>query len=86
MAAIGKVIVETAALERVIGVQAVAFTAFNCIVGAGIFGLPALVAAVLGPAAILAYLICLILIACVGQRWLGLSEQPRGLVKWTASW
>ncbi|CAN5424283.1 APC family permease [soil metagenome] len=54
------------ALKRVIGVGGVAFTSFNTIVGAGIFGLPALVAAVLGPAAILAYLLCAGLIALVG--------------------
>ncbi|CAN5188150.1 APC family permease [soil metagenome] len=53
-------------LRRVIGVGGVAFTSFNTIVGAGIFGLPALVAAVLGPAAILAYLLCAGLIALVG--------------------
>jgi hypothetical protein len=38
-------------LPRVIGVSGVAFTAFNCIVGVGIFGLPGLVAGVLGSAA-----------------------------------
>ncbi|OJU09953.1 MAG: hypothetical protein BGN86_01625 [Caulobacterales bacterium 68-7] len=51
---------------RVIGVAGVAFTAFNCIVGVGIFGLPGLVAGVLGPAAIVAYLACGILVALVG--------------------
>jgi amino acid transporter len=51
---------------RVIGVAGVAFTSFNCIVGVGIFGLPGLVAAVLGPAAILAYAACLVLVALVG--------------------
>ncbi|CAN5385100.1 APC family permease [soil metagenome] len=53
-------------LRRVIGVRGVAFTSFNCIIGAGIFGLPALVAAVLGPAAIVAYLVCALLIGLVG--------------------
>jgi basic amino acid/polyamine antiporter, APA family len=52
-------------LTRVIGVPGVAFTAFNCVVGVGIFGLPGLIAAVLGPAAILAYLVCLVLIGLV---------------------
>jgi APA family basic amino acid/polyamine antiporter len=52
-------------LARVIGVPGVAFTAFNCVVGVGIFGLPGLIAAVLGPAAILAYLVCLVLIGLV---------------------
>lgn len=49
-----------------IGVAGVAFTSFNCIVGVGIFGLPGLVAGVLGPAAILAYAVCLALVAFVG--------------------
>jgi len=55
-----------AALERVIGVGGVAFTAFNCIVGVGIFGLPALVAGVLGAASIVAYAACLVLVALLG--------------------
>lgn len=55
-----------APLKRVIGVGGVAFTGFNCVVGAGIFGLPALVAAVLGPAAIAAYLVCILLVGLVG--------------------
>lgn len=53
-------------LQRVVGVGGVAFTTFNCIVGVGIFALPALVAGVLGAAAILAYGICLVLIGLVG--------------------
>lgn len=53
-------------LDRVVGVPGVAFTAFNCIVGVGIFSLPGLVAGVLGPAAIVAYLVCALLIALVG--------------------
>ena len=52
-------------LPRVIGVPGVAFTAFNCVVGVGIFGLPGLVAAVLGPSAILAYLVCLLLFGLI---------------------
>ena len=44
-------------LGRVVGVSGVAFTAFNCIVGVGIFSLPGLVAGVLGPAAIIAYFV-----------------------------
>ena len=54
------------ALQRVVGVSGVAFSSFNCIVGSGIFGLPALAAAVLGPAAILAYLVCVVLVGLVG--------------------
>ncbi len=53
-------------LKRVIGVGGLAFSSFNTIVGTGIFGLPALAAALLGPAAILAYLVCVVLIGLVG--------------------
>lgn len=53
-------------LQRVIGTSPLAATALNCIVGSGIFGLPGLAAAMLGPAAILAYVICAVLIALVG--------------------
>ena len=53
-------------LKRVIGVSELAFAAFNNIVGSGIFGLPALVAALLGPAAIMAYLVCAVLIGLLG--------------------
>ena len=54
------------ALKRVIGAGVLAFSMFNNIVGSGIFGLPALVAALLGPAAILSYLVCAVLIGLVG--------------------
>jgi len=53
-------------LERVIGTGALAATAVNCIVGSGIFGLPGLAAAMLGPAAILAYAVCAVLIGLIG--------------------
>src|SRR2546426_4124745 len=53
-------------LKRVIGVSVLVFSSFNGIVGSGIFGLPALVAALLGPAAILSYLVCAVLISLVG--------------------
>ena len=53
-------------LERVVGTGALAGAAFNCILGAGIFGLPGVVAAILGPAAVLAYLLCVVLIGLVG--------------------
>jgi basic amino acid/polyamine antiporter, APA family len=53
-------------LQRVVGVGGVAFSSFNGIVGSGIFGLPALVAALLGPSAILAYLVCVVLVGLVG--------------------
>lgn len=53
-------------LERVIGTGALAAVAINCIVGSGIFGLPGIAAGILGPAAILAYLVCALLIGLVG--------------------
>lgn len=53
-------------LKRVIGASGLACSSFNNIVGSGIFGLPALAAALLGPAAILAYLVCAVLIGLVG--------------------
>jgi APA family basic amino acid/polyamine antiporter len=52
-------------LPRVIGTPGVAFTAFNCVVGVGIFGLPGLVAALLGAAAITAYVVCLVLFGLI---------------------
>ena len=52
-------------LPRVIGTSGVAFTGFNCVVGVGIFGLPGIVANVLGPAAIVAYLVCLVLFGLI---------------------
>lgn len=45
-------------LERTIGVRALAATAFNVTVGGGIFVLPAVVAATIGPSAPIAYLVC----------------------------
>ncbi len=57
---------EPAKLERVVGIGGVAFSSFNCIVGAGIFGLPGLVSGILGPAAIVAYVVCLVLIGLLG--------------------
>ena len=53
-------------LERVIGVGGLAATAINTIVGSGIFGLPGIAAAMLGPAAVLAYLICAVLMSLIG--------------------
>ena len=55
-----------APLERVIGVGGLGCAAINCIVGSGIFGLPGIAAAMLGPAAVLAYLVCAVLIGLVG--------------------
>jgi APA family basic amino acid/polyamine antiporter len=53
-------------LERVIGVGGLGASAVNCIVGSGIFGLPGIAAAMLGPAAVLAYLLCAVLVSLVG--------------------
>jgi amino acid transporter len=52
-------------LKRVIGPWGLGATAINIAVGAGIFVVPAFVAAILGPAAILAYLICGLAVALV---------------------
>jgi basic amino acid/polyamine antiporter, APA family len=52
-------------LIRAIGVRSLSLSIINMIIGAGIFVLPGLVAAVLGPAAILAYLLCSIAVALV---------------------
>ena len=56
----------SSSLPRVIGVGALAGSAINTIVGSGIFGLPGLAAAILGPAAVLAYVLCAVLIGLVG--------------------
>lgn len=53
-------------LVRALGVRALAANIVNTIVGSGIFVLPAAVAAILGPAAIVAYLICAALVALFG--------------------
>jgi len=53
-------------LPRGIGVAALTASAINTIVGSGIFGLPGLAAAMLGPAAVLAYLLCAVLVGLVG--------------------
>ncbi|HEU5171458.1 MAG TPA: amino acid permease [Gemmatimonadales bacterium] len=53
-------------LVRAIGTRALALACINLIVGASIFVLPAAVAADLGPAAILAYLVCAAILLLVG--------------------
>ena len=53
-------------LVRALGVRALAANIVNTIVGSGIFVLPAVVAAILGPAAMIAYLICAALVALFG--------------------
>ena len=50
-------------LSRELGVRQLAAVIFNYTVGSGIFVLPAVVAAQLGPSAILAYLICAFIMA-----------------------
>jgi amino acid transporter len=52
-----------ALLSRELGVRQLAAVIFNYTVGSGIFVLPAVVAAQLGPAAILAYVICAFIMA-----------------------
>ena len=52
-------------LDRAIGPFALGANAVNVAVGAGVFALPAAVAALLGPAAIIPYVICGITISCV---------------------
>ena len=53
------------ALERVMGVRALTASAFNMTVGSGIFVLPAAVAAMIGGAAPVAYLVCAVAMALV---------------------
>ena len=52
-------------LLRGIGTIAFAFTIINTIVGSGIFGLPAAAAGIMGPAAVLGYVGCSILVGLV---------------------
>ena len=51
---------------RALGVRALAANIVNTIVGSGIFVLPAVVAAILGPAAVIAYIVCAALVALFG--------------------
>ncbi len=53
------------ALQKEIGVWGLSFNLMNTIIGAGIFALPAIVAAGLGPASFIAYLFCGILVALI---------------------
>jgi amino acid transporter len=57
--------VQDEGLVRVIGTGALGISVVNMVVGAGIFAMPGLVAAELGSAAILAYLICSVAVALV---------------------
>src|ERR1044071_849531 len=65
-------------LARVIGVSGLASSMFNNIVGSGIFGLPALVAALLGPAAIVSYLVCAVLIGLMGLCFAEVGSRVSG--------
>jgi len=57
--------VQDEGLVRVIGTGALGLNVVNMVVGAGIFVLPGLVAAELGPAALIAYVVCSITVALV---------------------
>ncbi len=65
-------------LRRVIGVKGLAFMAVNVVIGAGIFGLPGLVAALVGPAALLAYLVVTVLIFLVGLCFAEVGSRVTG--------
>jgi amino acid transporter len=58
-------------LRRELGVRQLAAIIFNYTVGSGIFALPAVVAASLGPAAVLAYIVCAavmaLMVACFAE-------------------
>lgn len=53
------------ALRRAIGVRALTANVVCCVIGSGIFVLPAAAAAALGPSAIFAYVVCALLIGLV---------------------
>jgi basic amino acid/polyamine antiporter, APA family len=57
---------ETMPLKRVVGVGSLGLNVVNLTIAAGIFGLPAIIAAILGAQAILAYLLCAVLFGLVG--------------------
>lgn len=59
------IIAETG-LVRAIGVRGLAANTVNNVIGSGIFVLPAVIAATLGPAAIIAYIICAVAIGLIG--------------------
>ena len=64
-----------AGLDQAIGSWTIGANAVNLTLGAGIFALPAVVAAILGPAAILAYLICGLAVALVLTCFVELGSQ-----------
>ena len=62
---VGSNSVQDEGLVRVIGPGALGLSVVNLVIGAVIFALPGLVAAELGSAAILAYLVCSVTVALV---------------------
>ena len=52
-------------LVRALGLRGMTFNTVNLVVGASIFVLPATVAGVLGPAAVVAYVVCAVAMAFV---------------------
>jgi len=64
-----------AELDRAIGPWTLGANTVNMSLGAGVFALPALVAAILGPAAIIAYLICGLAIALVMVCFVEIGSQ-----------
>lgn len=56
----------SASLKRVIGVMSLGLNTVNLTIAAGIFGLPAIIAGILGAQGILAYLVCAVLFGLVG--------------------
>ena len=57
---------DTTSLKRVVGVGGLGFNVVNLTIASGIFGLPAILAGILGPQAILAYFVCAVLFGLVG--------------------
>jgi APA family basic amino acid/polyamine antiporter len=57
---------ESTALKRVIGVTSLGLNTVNLTIAAGIFGLPAIIAGILGAQGVLAYLVCAVLFGLVG--------------------
>jgi basic amino acid/polyamine antiporter, APA family len=68
----------TRSLPRVIGISGLTLLAINQIVGSGIFGLPGLAAQLIGPAALLAYLIVTVLMLLVGLCFAEVGSRVAG--------
>lgn len=65
-------------LRRVIGVGGLTFLALNQIIGAGVAGLPGLVANLLGPSALLAYIVVAVLMGLVGLCFAEVGSRVSG--------